>query len=643
MWEWLFSHPARPGAIFLAEMIAPVAANPLYLTAPLFPGVLFGCVYGWSGGIAGAVLVGVPVALTLACVAKAIEIRVVLRLSPRVRGAVLGVMGWFGFASMMAFCLLYSSLQPLVASVSLWLAPFGDLPWPPARMLLGRTPQGYYAFSQGLVLCWLVAVILILGSVAFSVASLRRGLAGQSGFAPGRVAEPACFGRMPLYRKELLWFRRDGRALVRAILVPLSLAALQIFNLRWLISNAADAWNTICGFAILFGTYFLLTLGPQSLASEGQALWIAQTWPRGLEILLKTKAKLWTWIATAIVELVFVYAAWRYPANLASIVMVGVLWWVFARSLAEKTVTLATVRSRSDELQKPPAGLWWAATLGTMSFAVGVFTRQWALAVAGVVYSILTAAAMWQNFRYRLPFLADPWSETLPPPPTLLHAMVAISAMVEGVSALSALALWGFGRDRIAPINAGLYGVCAIVTALAVSRFLVGRGVAQRDIWLWRDGDRTRGPHLDAVEKLRGVTVVVCGDALGAALGLAAHLYLSALHWWPQISEALDEVQKRTDALPNARAGYAVIAVGFAPFAEEFLFRGLLYRALDREWGGWRAVVGAGAFFAIYHPALSWAPVTVLGVINALLFKRTGQLAPAVAAHITYNAVVLAL
>ena len=25
-----------------------------------------------------------------------------------------------------------------------------------------------------------------------------------------------------------------------------------------------------------------------------------------------------------------------------------------------------------------------------------------------------------------------------------------------------------------------------------------------------------------------------------------------------------------------------------APLAEEYFFRGLLYRALDREWGGWR-------------------------------------------------------
>jgi membrane protease YdiL (CAAX protease family) len=90
-----------------------------------------------------------------------------------------------------------------------------------------------------------------------------------------------------------------------------------------------------------------------------------------------------------------------------------------------------------------------------------------------------------------------------------------------------------------------------------------------------------------------------------------------------------------------AELSLAIMAVGFAPFAEEYLFRGLLFRALDREWGGWRAVQGSAAFFAIYHPALVWFPVAMLGTANALLFKKSGRFGPAVALHMVYNAVVL--
>jgi membrane protease YdiL (CAAX protease family) len=101
------------------------------------------------------------------------------------------------------------------------------------------------------------------------------------------------------------------------------------------------------------------------------------------------------------------------------------------------------------------------------------------------------------------------------------------------------------------------------------------------------------------------------------------------------------DAHKQMDSIPNLHVSYFIMAVFFAPFAEEYLFRGLLYRALDREWGGWRAVLGSAAFFAIYHPPLAWVPVAMVGAANAMLFKKTGRLWSAVALHLVYNAVVL--
>ncbi len=39
MWEWLLAHPVQPGAVFLAEMLSPIAANPMYAGGPLFAGI----------------------------------------------------------------------------------------------------------------------------------------------------------------------------------------------------------------------------------------------------------------------------------------------------------------------------------------------------------------------------------------------------------------------------------------------------------------------------------------------------------------------------------------------------------------------------------------------------------------------------
>jgi membrane protease YdiL (CAAX protease family) len=121
---------------------------------------------------------------------------------------------------------------------------------------------------------------------------------------------------------------------------------------------------------------------------------------------------------------------------------------------------------------------------------------------------------------------------------------------------------------------------------------------------------------------------------------LFAHGYLAIIYHFPFAADAINKSQEQM-AIPGMRLAYTIAAVGFAPFAEEYLFRGLLYRALDREWGGWHAVLGAAAFFAIYHQPLSWVPVGLLGATNAMLFKKTGKLAPAVVLHMVYNAVVL--
>jgi hypothetical protein len=131
--------------------------------------------------------------------------------------------------------------------------------------------------------------------------------------------------------------------------------------MRGLLSQAQGAWNYLCGAGILFGTYFLWILGPKSLTSEGPALWIALTWPRGLESLLKAKAWLWSMISSGIVALVLCYAAFLFPAEIWKIALVGVGWFFFSRSMAEKTVTLVTVASSSGEREQVPRGRRGAA------------------------------------------------------------------------------------------------------------------------------------------------------------------------------------------------------------------------------------------------------------------------------------------
>ena len=130
--------------------------------------------------------------------------------------------------------------------------------------------------------------------------------------------------------------------------------------------------------------------------------------------------------------------------------------------------------------------------------------------------------------------------------------------------------------------------------------------------------------------------------AIGVVFGLSAVGYSWAITRIPGIAEQLAPMTRDVAAHPEQRLYILVMAVGMAPIAEEYLFRGLLFRALDREWGGWRAIVGRALFFAVYHPPFAWLPVGLMGVVLASLFKASGALWPCVIVHAAYNLVMTA-
>lgn len=652
MWEWVFSHPVKPGAVFLAEMLSPIAANPIYVTAPLFFAVLYGLFYSAQVGLAAAIFIGTPVAIATACAGKALEIGVVLRFPPRTRGAVIGFMSWLGYAAMMSFLFYAATLETVVPAVARVLESFASLlPWPWFGWAIGLRPDRSLSFLRGAFAWWLFSAIIITGGVWFTVWGAQRGLAGTWKAKPirstKRIFSLPFVRKDPLYRKEILWFLRDRGAIVQTILIPVTIAGFQVFNLRGLAHGMQNSWQYLSGAAVIFGTYFLWVLGPRSLASEGAALWVAQTWPRGLEELMKAKARLWFLISTTLVSLVLIFTLVRFPGDWWKVLLIGIGWFAFGRSMAAKSVTLVTAPSSSGEPEPIPRGRRWAASLGMLTFAIGILGQRWSLAIVGIVYSWLTAAAMWENFRARLPYLFDPWSEKVPPPPTLMHAMIAISALVEGGSVVLAIFMVVFGRigglEMVPIVQAIAFGVVAVVLWFVTSEVLGNRGVKYKDVWCWeRDEPVNRwwwsgnGDY-----DKRFLASLMIGVVTGLVLGLLATGYVWLFSRFGPFTEIFRATGDQAEKVPNLWAGLFIIAVVFAPFAEEYLFRGLLFRALDREWGGWRAVLGSAAFFAIYHPPAAWLPVGVLGVATALVFKKTGRLGAAVVVHMVYNAVVV--
>jgi membrane protease YdiL (CAAX protease family) len=95
------------------------------------------------------------------------------------------------------------------------------------------------------------------------------------------------------------------------------------------------------------------------------------------------------------------------------------------------------------------------------------------------------------------------------------------------------------------------------------------------------------------------------------------------------------------------RALWATFAVCCAPAIEEVVFRGALFTALRRIWGGLSAgFVVTAAFVALHASELGGYPpamiaVTSLALLALALRVRTGTVAAAIAAHAGYNLAIV--
>ncbi len=105
---------------------------------------------------------------------------------------------------------------------------------------------------------------------------------------------------------------------------------------------------------------------------------------------------------------------------------------------------------------------------------------------------------------------------------------------------------------------------------------------------------------------------------------------------------ALDEMIQRSAA---ARYVIALLATFTAPLTEEFVYRGVLYPALQRLTGRIWAVAGVLALFTLVHVPQYWPSYGVILTIGLLSFfltsirAYTGRILPCVVIHTVFNGI----
>ena len=182
-----------------------------------------------------------------------------------------------------------------------------------------------------------------------------------------------------------------------------------------------------------------------------------------------------------------------------------------------------------------------------------------------------------------------------------------------------------------------------LITAVAVSG-LVYAGIIAIAARL------TFGKYGGGWERLgmRPVTWAVIGwsvATLAAVFAISAG-YAGLLAWLD-----IDALQQGTcDQVPSEirddrviLAMTSVVAVLFAPAAEELFYRGFVFPGLARVWGVAAGIVASGILFSLSHllgnPVLYKSAIlfALIGIVFAFSYQRTGNIFTTVFAHATFN------
>jgi membrane protease YdiL (CAAX protease family) len=164
-----------------------------------------------------------------------------------------------------------------------------------------------------------------------------------------------------------------------------------------------------------------------------------------------------------------------------------------------------------------------------------------------------------------------------------------------------------------------------IVCALLLARWVLGAGLDKLGLAV-----KTSGGQL-AFGFLAGLALVIVSQVVSA---------IQAKLFGPH-TQAVAELLKTHHGLMNFFFDFAAVCI-IAPFAEELLFRGVVFAGLVQRVPLWPAAILSGLIFGAAHlDPWSIVPLATIGVGLAFLYYRSGTLWPNVVAHATVNAVAL--
>ena len=182
-----------------------------------------------------------------------------------------------------------------------------------------------------------------------------------------------------------------------------------------------------------------------------------------------------------------------------------------------------------------------------------------------------------------------------------------------------------------------------LVLTLLLAYFRAVRGASLRDMGLW-----SHGIGRDA---LRGLGYAVAAFVLGAAVTIAFWaVVMIAAQAFGVPGEAVENFLLKSVAREQETARGVMNALGIlvavcaAPFIEELVFRGALFRGLRRAVSFRISAAASAAVFTALHFYVAGAPmIFVMGLASAWTVERRRSIMPALFMHAFWNLRVFAV
>ena len=149
------------------------------------------------------------------------------------------------------------------------------------------------------------------------------------------------------------------------------------------------------------------------------------------------------------------------------------------------------------------------------------------------------------------------------------------------------------------------------------------------------------------IEKADSFEVAVVTAAKGLVLPFAYVGGVALWYWLTRgemgLARWVGDWTSPLEAFARAKSADGIVFTFFlgallGPVIEELVFRGLLYRAWEAQWGWFPAMLATSAVFAAYHPAHVSAFLS--SIVFVVLYRRTGTIWASIVAHSAYNALI---